>query len=55
MLALQGYFDGNEIQTKDSKKQSARGLLSEYADPELQKEEESAWEKVAEEKYGKIR
>ena len=78
MLALQGYFDGNEIRTlekirarknqkliitildefieesslKDSRKQSARGLLSEYANSELQKEEESAWEKAVEEKYG---
>ena len=66
MLALQGYFDGNEVRTlekiharknqkliitildefidesslKNGKKQSARGLLSEYANPELQKEEE---------------
>lgn len=78
MLALQGYFDGNEIRTleeiharknqkliitildefidesllKDGKKQSARGLLSEYANPKLQIEEESAWEKAVEEKYG---
>ncbi|MDE7477601.1 MAG: hypothetical protein K2M91_06585 [Lachnospiraceae bacterium] len=69
MLALQGYFDGNEVRTlekiqasknqkliitildefieesslKDSRKQSARGLLSKYANPELQKEEESAF------------
>lgn len=68
MLALHGYFDGNEVRTlvkiharknqkliitildefidesslKDSKKQSARGLLSEYANPELQKEEDKS-------------
>lgn len=80
MLALQGYFDGNEVRTlekiqarknqkliitildefidesslKDSKKSSARGLLSEYANPELQKEEKSAWEKAVEEKYGNV-
>lgn len=78
MLALQGYFDGNEVKTlekiharknqkliitildefveesslKDSKKTSAKGILSEYANPELQKEEESAWQKAMEEKYG---
>lgn len=78
MLALQGYFDGNEVRTlekiharknqkliitildefieetslRDSSKQSARGLLSEYANPELQKAEESAWGNAVEEKYG---
>lgn len=30
---------------------SARGLLSKYANPELQKEESSAWEKAVIEKY----
>ncbi len=34
------------------KKQSARGLLSKYANPELQKEEEGAWERAVVEKYG---
>ena len=78
MLALQGYFDGNEVRTLEQihaqknqkliitildefieesvldndEKQSARGLLSKYANPALQKEEESAWEKAVEEKYG---
>lgn len=78
MLALQGYFDGNEVRMleqihaqknqkliitildefidesslKDSRKLSARGILSKYANPKLQKEEESAWEKAVEEKYG---
>lgn len=31
---------------------SVRGLLSQYANPELQKEEESAWARAVEEKYG---
>ncbi|MDD6070226.1 MAG: hypothetical protein PUC12_05330 [Clostridiales bacterium] len=31
---------------------SARGLLSEYANLELMKEEKSAWEKAVIEKYG---
>lgn len=31
---------------------SARGILSKYANPELQKKEKSAWEKAVEEKYG---
>ncbi|MDE7187782.1 MAG: hypothetical protein K2O13_09780 [Lachnospiraceae bacterium] len=79
MLALQGYFDGNEVRLlekiharknqkliitildefidesslKNGEKQSARGLLSEYANPELQKEEKSAWEEAVEEKYDK--
>lgn len=78
MLALQGYFDGNEVRTleqihaqknqkliitildefieetslKETENQSARGLLSNYANLELQKEEASAWEKAVEEKYG---
>lgn len=78
MLALQGYFDGNEVRTLEqihakknqkliitildefidesilghNKKQTARGLLAEYANPELQKEEQSAWEKAVGEKYG---
>ena len=34
------------------KKGSARGSLSEYANPELLKEESSAWEKAVFEKYG---
>ena len=78
MLALQGYFDGNEVRTleqihaqknqkliitildefieeiplENKKEQSARGLLSNYANSDLQKEEESAWEKTVVEKYG---
>lgn len=31
---------------------SARGLLSKYANPKLLKEEESAWERAVEKKYG---
>lgn len=42
----------DESSLKNGKKQSARGILSEYANPELQKAEESAWEKAVEEKYG---
>ena len=41
-----------ESSLEDSRKRSAKGLLSKYANPELQKEEESAWEKAVEEKYG---
>ena len=38
----------------DDKKEerSSRGLLAEYADPTLQKNEKSAWEKAVIEKYG---
>ena len=70
MLALQGYFDGNMVQTLEKinakknqkviitvldefieevpkqKKRSARGLLSEYANQELQKNEQAAWDKL---------
>lgn len=76
MLALQGYYDGNTVQTLEKiqakknqkliitildefveevpevKIRSARGSLSEYANPELLKEESSAWEKAVIEKYG---
>ena len=77
MLALQGYYDGNAVQTLekiqakknqkliitvldefmeetpiDKKGQSAKGILAGYANPELQKEEKSAWEKAVTEKYG---
>lgn len=75
MLALQGYFDGNMVQTLEKinakknqkviitvldefieevpkhKKRSARGLLSEYANQELQKNEQAAWERAVKEKY----
>jgi hypothetical protein len=36
------------------KKESARGLLSKYADEELAKKEKEAWERAAVEKYGNI-
>lgn len=76
MLALQGYYDGNSVQTLEKiqakknqkliitildefieevpevKISSARGLLSKYANPQLVKEESSAWEKAVTEKYG---
>lgn len=76
MLALQGYYDGNTVQTLEkiqAKKNqkliitildefmeetpktevhSVRGILSEYAKPELVKEERSAWEKAVVKKYG---
>lgn len=69
MLALQGYYDGQKIQTSEAipakknqkviitvldefieetpakKKNSARGLLSEYADTKLWEKEKTAWEK----------
>lgn len=75
MLALQGYFDGNMVQTLEKinakknqkviitvldefieevpkqKKRSARGLLSEYANQELQNNEQAAWERAVKEKY----
>lgn len=39
--------------TKESpKEQSVRGLLSKYANPVLQGEEETAWERAVLEKYG---
>lgn len=77
MLALQGYYDGNVVQTLEkipaeknqkviitildefieetpvnSKRQSARGSLSQYANAELLEDEKSAWEKAVIEKYG---
>ena len=75
MLALQGYYDGQKIQTleaiqakknqkviitvldefvgetPDKKEGSARGLLSEYANPKLWEEEKTAWEKAVIEKH----
>jgi hypothetical protein len=75
MLALQGYYDGNKIQTLEKiqaqknqkliitvldefieepllkEKKSARGSLAEYANPDLQKLEKTAWEKAVAEKY----
>ena len=78
MVALQGYYDGNAVQTLEkiqAKKNqkliitildefieevpevevhSARGSLSGYANPELLKEENSAWEKAAIKKYGNL-
>lgn len=33
-------------------RQSARGVLAQYANPELQKEEQQAWEKAVIQKYG---
>lgn len=77
MLALEGYYDGENVQTlgkmqaKKNQKliitildefveelpkkkdiQTARGMLAKYADPELRKQEKSAWEKAVVEKYG---
>lgn len=75
MLALQGYYDGNAVQTLEEiraeKNQkliitvldefieeiptrkicSARGSLAMYANSDLRKEENSAWEKAVVEKY----
>ena len=33
-------------------KKGIRGILSQYADPSLQKKEKGAWERAAVEKYG---
>lgn len=77
MLALKGYYDGNEVRTLEKiqaqknqkliitvldefieelpekgKVQSARGSLAEYANPALQEQEKSAWEKAVVKKYG---
>ncbi len=77
MLALEGYYDGENVQAlgkmqaKKNQKliitildefveelpkkkdiQTARGMLAKYADPELRKQEKSAWEKAVVEKYG---
>jgi hypothetical protein len=37
------------------KKESARGLLSKYADEKLVKKEKEAWEHATVEKYGNIK
>lgn len=77
MLALEGYYDGENVRTlekmqaKKNQKliitildefveelpkkkdiQTARGMLAKYADPELRKQEKSAWEKAVVGKYG---
>lgn len=77
MLALEGYYDGENVRTlekmqaKKNQKliitildefveelpkkkdiQTARGMLAKYADPELRKQEKSAWEKTVVGKYG---
>ena len=76
MLALQGYYDGNAVQTLEEihakknqkliitildefiddidenvKSLSARGSLAQYANPELQKKEDSAWEEEVKDNY----
>lgn len=38
-------------ETPNKKEYSARGRLSEYANPKLQKEEKTAWKKAVVEKY----
>lgn len=43
-----------ESSLKENTKPSAKGILSKYANPELQKEEGSAWERAIDEKYGII-
>lgn len=80
MLALEGYFDGENVKTvekiqaqKNQKliitildefveelpqlpqkknSQTVRGMLAKYADPNLRRQEASAWEKAVVEKYG---
>ncbi|MCM1056397.1 MAG: hypothetical protein NC517_02160 [Firmicutes bacterium] len=42
----------DESALEENKSQSARGILAKYANPELQDEEEFAWRKAVEEKYG---
>ena len=44
MHTIEGDADGAE-------KRSARGVLSEYADPKLWEQEEGAWKRAAAEKY----
>ena len=39
---------------KRTPKQSLRGILSEYANPVLIKEEKGAWERAVAEKYGNL-
>lgn len=76
MLALQGYYDGNAVQTLEeihakknqkliitildefiddidegTKSLSARGSLAQYANPELQKKEEFAWEEAVKDNH----
>lgn len=76
MLALQGYYDGNSVQTLEKicaqknqklvitildefleeepqkKMQSARGILSDYADSTMWSKEEDAWKKAVKDRYG---
>lgn len=77
MLALEGYYDGENVKTvekiqaqKNQKliitildefveelpqkknSQTVRGMLAKYADPNLRRQEASAWEKAVVEKYG---
>ena len=77
MLALEGYYDGENVKTKEKiqaqknqkliitildefveelpqkkNSQTARGMLAKYADPNLRRQEASAWEKAVMEKYG---
>ncbi|WP_455057051.1 hypothetical protein [Jutongia sp.] len=76
MLALQGYYDGNSVQTLEKicaqknqklvitvldefleeepqkKIQSARGILSDYADSTMWSKEEDAWKKAVRDRYG---
>ena len=39
---------------RSARAKKVRGILAEYADPELQKQENGAWERAAVEKYGNI-
>lgn len=76
MLALQGYYDGNSVQTLEKicaqknqklvitildefleeepqkKMQSARGILSDYADSTMWSKEEDAWKKAVKDRHG---
>ncbi|MCM1155156.1 MAG: hypothetical protein NC314_01160 [Roseburia sp.] len=76
MLALEGYYDGENVQTlekihaqknqkliitildefieekpKERIRQTAKGILSKYADPLLQAQEDTAWENAVVKRY----
>ncbi len=59
MSSLQAYHNNDTKQAigdvaKDNKRLSARGSLAEYANPELQRDEELAWEKIIQERGSNV-
>lgn len=59
MSSLQVYYNNNTKQAiddvdKDNERLSARGSLAEYANPELQRDEEFAWEKIIQERGSNV-